>query len=296
MEKNKKVLITGASGMLGSALLARFAKKYQCSALDIKPGASIPGVDWISCELTDVAAAKEAVKRCCPDVVIHCAALVNVDLCESNIEKAYSLHVGSTRTLSEECQARNIGLIYISTDSVFDGNKNGAYTELDEPAPLNTYARTKFEGEKEALKNAQGLVLRTNIFGWTEQGKSFAEWILEGLRGDKQLTMFTDVFFTPISTFGLADVISLCIDKSLKGLYHAGGGEVLSKFDFAIKVSSIYGLSADRVIPVVLDDVKLTAPRAKNMALDSSKLSQALDFNMPDVAASLKLWKSLERA
>src|SRR3990172_10387162 len=129
MANNEKILITGASGMLGTALLQDYSNKYECFALDKSTGMSIPGVNCIACDLTDELRTKEVVGHVRPDVIIHCAALVNVDACEKDIKGAYALHVHATKTLADESRKREVRIIYISTDSVFNGGKIGAYTE-----------------------------------------------------------------------------------------------------------------------------------------------------------------------
>ena len=294
MACKKRILVTGAAGMLGTALVFDYSNKYTCFALGKTIGFPVPGVSWIACDLTDELHAREAVAQANPDVIIHCAALVNVDACENNMNDAYALHVTAAKTLADECRQRGIQIIYISTDSVFNGRKTGAYTETDTPDPLNAYARTKLEGENEILKIDKGLVLRTNIFGWTRHGLSFSEWVLDGLKNQKKMTMFTDVQFSPISTYCFSKVIESCIKNRLNGLYHAGGKDILSKFEFALKVAAVYGLSTNCIVPVMMGDVHLTAPRPNNMALDSSKLSKTLDINMPDIQTSISIWKKFE--
>lgn len=294
MARKKRILVTGAAGMLGTALVLDYSNKYTCFAIGKTIGLPVPGVKWIACDLTEELRAREAVDQANPDVIVHCAALVNVDACENNVKDAYAIHVGVTKTLADECRKRGIQIIYISTDSVFNGRKKGSYTETDTPDPLNVYARTKLEGESEIIGMDKGLVLRTNIFGWTRHGRSFAEWVLDGLRNQNKMTMFTDVLYSPVSTYCFSEVVERCIKACLKGLYHAGGKDILSKFEFALKVASVYGLSTNRIVPVTLSDAHLTAPRPNNMALDSSKLSKSLGINLPDITTSISIWKKFE--
>lgn len=294
MARKKRILITGATGMLGTALVLDYSNKYKCFALGRTIGFPVKDVSWIACNLTNELSTRDAVNQANPDVIVHCAALVNIDACEDNYNDAYAIHVSASKTLADECRKRGVQLIYISTDSVFNGRKNGAYTETDTPDPLNVYARTKLEGENEILKIDNGLVLRTNIFGWTRYGHSFSEWVLEGLRKQKKMTMFTDVQFSPVSTYCLSMIIESCINNRLTGLYHAGGKDTLSKLEFALKVAAVYDLSTNCIVPVLISDVHLTAPRPNNMALDSSRLSKTLGINLPDIQTSISIWKKFE--
>lgn len=278
--------------MLGTALLLDYDKRYECFPLDLLR----PEIDrnWIKCDLLDEKSVEQAFNKIMPDIIVHCAALVNVDACEKNAEQATKMHLGTTKTLTRLCKNTKSHLIYISTDSVFDGKKTGAYIETDTVNPLNVYARTKLDGEIEALKYENSLVLRTNIFGWTKAKKSFAEWVIGSLREQKTMNMFTDMYFTTIVTYKLSNIIEQCFNKKLTGLYHAGGKDVISKYDFGMKVAELAGLNKELIVPSLLDHAKLTAPRPKNMAMDSFRLEKAIDCAMPTVAESIKMWLSNE--
>jgi dTDP-4-dehydrorhamnose reductase len=286
----KKALITGSSGMLGTALLAAMKDKFNCTGVDIQSPLS-ENFNFVECDLTDIEKLTKVFSDFLPDVVIHLAAIVNVDACESDIQTAISLHVESTRVLSKLSQENSSSFIYVSTDSVFNGQKKEPYLEEDSTAPLNIYSKTKLDGENIALEYNKALVLRTNIFGWTSSRKSFAEWVLDGLIHSKKLNMFTDVLYTPISIYCLSDLIIKCIEKDVYGLYHASSQTVLSKYDFAMLLAAEYQLSSDSINPVSKEDVKLDAVRPANMALNSKKLSKRLGFAMPDVSQSIRRWK-----
>ncbi len=284
----KKIMITGAAGMLGGALFSAYRKKHQCFSLDINLPQEYD--NWVNCDLTDAPAVRQAFEKIKPDTVIHCAALVNVDACESSPALADKLHVGATKTLSDLCRLAQAKLVYISTDSVFDGKSKGLYTEEDPVGPLNIYAKTKLEGERAALRCENSLVLRTNIFGWTKESKSFAEWVLKCLREQKAMNMFTDVFYTPIATCKLAEIIEGALAKNLAGLYHAAGKDKISKYDFALKVARLGKLERGCVKAASLREAKFSATRPENMALDCSKLESALGRKMPEADDSIKTW------
>lgn len=171
------------------------------------------------------------------------------------------------------------------------------YNENDPVAPLNVYARTKLAAELLAQQHPQAIVLRTNIFGWRPLGGeiSFGEWVLRSLRDGAPLTMFHDVMYSPIATPLFSGMVEQCVKAGISGLYHAGGGENLSKFEFALKVADTFGLPADKVVRISVADKPFAALRPRNMALDSSKLANALGVcNLPDVAASINAWIATE--
>ena len=130
-------------------------------------------------------------------------------------------------------------MIYTSTDSVFNGRKNGLYNEDDEPDLPNVYGRTKREGEVTALAAPGGTVLRTNIFGWSRAERlSFVEWVMKALIERTRLAMFADVKYTPIHVSHVAEVVSKVLAAKVSRLFHATGSSVLSKYDFPLQMAA----------------------------------------------------------
>lgn len=225
-------------------------------------------------------------------MVIHCAAIVNVDLCEENVELATELHVETTKAMADYLGSSDGRLIYISTDSVFDGEKQGAYSESDLENPLNVYAKTKLMGEKPVQSMNNGLVLRVNIIGWTQEGgTSFAEWILKSLIGNVPLNLFYDVNFSPLNVYDLSIIIEKIIKNPIFGLYHCASNDSISKYDFGKKMAEIFQLSDSNVNRASVDDMKFKANRPKNMALSVKKISSALVYDIPNVIDTIKLMK-----
>lgn len=290
------ILITGASGMLGMALLAAFEGEHACIGFSrSRPAQAI--CDWRIGDLSVPGELASVLDKVHPDLIIHAAAMTNVDACEKNPALAQRVNCDVLGEIVEYCQSSGSRLIHISTDSVFNGQKETPYNESDTVAPLNVYARTKLAAEALALQYPHSVVLRTNIFGWRPPGGdvSFGEWVLRSLRDGTPLTMFHDVMYSPIATPLFAAVVAHCVRAGLSGLYHAGGGESLSKYQFALKVAEAYDLPTSNVISISVVDKPLAAARPRNMALDSSKLAAALGIgSLPDVAASLDAWKATE--
>lgn len=288
-----KVLVTGASGLLGTALVDHLADDFELVGVSRNLGFCPKHVSWVLADLLNLSETAKLLQRIRPEAVIHCAALVNVDLCEKDSYLANQLHCRTTEVIAETLGQWNGRLIYISTDSVFNGRKNGLYTEEDLPDPPNAYAKTKLSGELAALSYSESVILRTNIFGWSRTDKiSFAEWVLKGLVLGSPLTMFTDVFYTPIHVSHLANIIRKVLHHtSLKGIYHATGSEVLSKYDFAMAMASFFNLGNEHIKPISVDDLKLVAARPKNMALLNKTLASSLKCSIPGAQSGLELMK-----
>lgn len=278
--------------MLGTAVIDKLKSHYNVIATDLIIGYSPDNVNWHIIDLCDTKALKIWIKEEKPDVVIHCAAIVNVDECEKNPFRAEALHVKATESIASVLAGWNGKLIYISTDSVFNGLKEGLYNESDTVNPLNVYAKTKYKGELETQKTKRGLVIRTNIFGWSRAEKtSFAEWILKSLIEHEQIRMFKDVMYSPIHVSHLSDVLIQLVNKDICGLYHVCGESSLSKYTFAIRMSKIFGLDTELIIGGSIDEVAFKAVRPKNMALSCEKIQRKTGNKLPDVISGIYLMK-----
>jgi len=288
-----RIGITGASGMLGTAFVIHLSKTHEIFATSRGKGVEGESIEWSCFDLTNIALLNKWLNKIKPDMVIHCAAIVNVDLCEDNAELATKLHVETTKVIANYLNSINGRLIYISTDSVFDGEKRHAYCESDLASPLNIYAKTKLMGEKpvQSMGN-NGLVLRTNIIGWTQKGNtSFAEWILKSLIDNTPLNLFHDVYFSPLTVEGLSLIIEKIIYNPIFGLYHCASSDSISKYDFGKKMAEIFQLSDSNISRISVDEMNFKAERPKNMALNISKISTALECDFPNVIDALKLMK-----
>jgi len=287
-----KIGITGASGMLGTALVSRLSKIHAIFATSRSKGAEGQNIEWSCFDLTDTTLLNKWLETNKPDVVIHCAAIVNVDLCEDNVKLATKLHIETTEVMANYLDSNGGRLIYISTDSVFDGEKQGAYSESDLVSPLNVYAKTKFFGEKSVQQMRNGLILRVNIVGWT-QGKdaSFFEWVLKGLIDKVPLNLFHDVYFSPLHVDDLSLIIEKIIDRPIFGLYHCASNDSISKYDFGMQMAKVFGLPDSNINRVSVEEMKFKANRPKNMVLNIEKISFALEHDLPSVIDAIKLMK-----
>ena len=155
-----KVGVTGASGMLGSVLITQLSKSYTVFATSRRKGVEGINIKWDCFDLTDSSLLTSWLESIKPDLVIHCAAIVDVDFCENNFSLANKLHAKSTELIANYLNSNKGRLIYISTDSVFDGKKKIAYRESDLVSPLNVYAKTKILGEK-ALDQVSQKIIET---------------------------------------------------------------------------------------------------------------------------------------
>lgn len=289
------ILVTGASGLLGANLVLA-ARARGCGVVGVYQRHPIrfPEAMSVCADLTDSVAAYDLLSSLQPGWVVHCAAETAVDYCEEHSEEAWRINVEMSRNLAIAARRVGVRLLYISTDSVFDG-ETGCYSEEHATNPLNAYARSKLAGEAAVQQESwHSLTVRTNFYGWNAVGKlSLAEWALERLELQQRVPGFDDVVFTPILVNHLSEVLLDMMELELSGVYHVAGSQWCSKYEFAQALAEVFDLDKKLVHPISVDGSDLRATRPKNTALDTGKLSRALGRAMPDVRDGLKRMKEL---
>ncbi len=245
-------------------------------------------------DLTDKEAVQELISRFKPAWIVHCAAATDVDRCEEHPLEAKLVNVEMPRRLAVEASRIGAAMVYISTDSIFDG-ATGNYAEEGTPTPLNVYAQSKLDGEKAVLAELRdALIIRTNIYGWNALNKlSLAEWILSRLASDQPVPGFVDVLFTPILVNHLSDIILDMMGLSFSGVYHVAGSQSCTKHQFATEVADVFGYDENLIQPVSITSIGLRARRPVNPTLKTDKVCKALDIRLPDVRSGLVRFKSL---
>jgi len=179
-------------------------------------------------------------------------------------------------------------LLYISTDSVFDGHR-GNYSENDPINPLNVYAKTKYQGECEALTHhSNTLVVRTNFFGQGGIGKiDLATWFIQQLSTGDPVNGFEDAYFSPIQSDILATLLFECAISDLTGLLHLAGATRLSKYEFGRLIARHLKIPESHVIPTRLSEQKFEAIRPLDTSLNCQKAAEQLSTDVPDIHTSL---------
>ncbi|HLJ41186.1 MAG TPA: SDR family oxidoreductase [Candidatus Acidoferrales bacterium] len=287
-----RLLITGVTGLLGSNLIWQAAESYEvigwsrsCTAMP--SGCAMDRVDLANVDITT-----RRLHERRPDVIVHCAAMTDVERCEREPDVARVVNVEATRILARWCAQHGARFVFISTDSVFDGSW-GHYSEEDRPAPVNEYARTKLAAEAVVtglLPDA--LILRTNFYGRNfKQKLSLAEWMLEKLARRERLPAFADVRFNPLLASHLGRIILDLIAHGAKGVFHAAARDECSKYEFALLIAKVFGLQADEARPELVGDFGFAAQRPRNATLAVDKISRFLGREMPSVEEGLQSFK-----
>lgn len=284
----KKIYITGIAGLLGCNIVNELKDRYEITGADLVQ-VSLPGVRYEVFDLRDYDKLEKSIKQEKPDVLIHTAAIVNVDICEVDKKLAQEVNAEMTKQMAQICAEQNVKMIYISSDAVFDGKSDKLYSESDEVHPLNEYAKSKYIGEQYTLQYSDNLVLRTNIYGLNIQKKmSFGEWIVDGLSKGEQLNMFEDIFFSPILVNDLANVIAKCIEAGLSGLYHVCATGAVSKYDFGVMVKEIFSIDGGKINRSTSDSMNFKAQRPKHMGMSNQKICHKLQIKIRTSEESIK--------
>ena len=290
-----KVAITGASGVLGMALaLEARTRGYEVVALYRSTPIAIPGVSCRCVDLLNESQTVALLEEIRPDHILHAAAEVRVDWCEEHPEEAVRANVDASIALAQYAARTNTGLLYISTDSVFDGTGRN-YKESDPPSPVNVYSTSKLHGEIETLGIHPGAVVaRTNFYGWTGRHKTgLVDWILKNLQATIELPGFTDAIFSPLLVNDAASALLDLVAFDVSGIFNVVGSESISKFEFARRVATTFGFDSDLVRPTTVSEARMKAPRPLNTSLSIAKLASLLGYELPDVATGLRHFAEL---
>ena len=280
----KRILVSGASGLLGLNFCTFFHEKYSVFGQInrtrlVNPPFHVIQADLLQTDLNDL------LDEVRPDVVLHCAAMANIDQCEKDPETAEMINSRIPGDFAAAAGKRNIRFIHISTDAVFDGEerKAGGYREEDETHPISRYAATKLAGERNVMDaDPDALVARVNFYGWSTGGKrSLAEFFYNNLQAGNPVNGFRDVFFSTLYVHELADILSEMIETDAKGIYHVFSSDYQSKYEFGRSIAKKFGFDEDLVRPISWKDGGLTAKRSPNLIMNTDKLRSLLGHELP---------------
>lgn len=283
-----RILITGASGLLGINFAEEMANQYEIVAADRGKLVNAP-FKVLKLDLLEAGAVDSALDSAQPDWVINCAALADIDACEDHPDLARRLNTDLPAQFAKACKSRGISLAHISTDAVFDGRSFEFYTEEDTPNPLSVYSRTKLDGEQAVLiENPDAIVTRVNFYGWSLGGRrSLAEFFYNNLSGQKSMSGFTDVRFCPMLVNDTARILVKMLGKGLHGLYHLVGPQAMSKYHFGVEIARKFGFKENEISPKSINTSSLIAKRSNFLCLSINKLCTDLDEVPPDFSTGL---------
>jgi dTDP-4-dehydrorhamnose reductase len=263
-----KVLVTGVTGQVGSALLPRLAAHHVVAA------------SHAELDLSNAASIVQAVRAARPDVILNCAAYTAVDRAETEPLVAHAVNAEAPRILASEAKRLGALLVQYSTDYVFDGEKAAPYIEDDPTHPLGIYGATKLAGEQAiAASGCRSLVLRTS-WVYAARGKNFLLTILRAAKERPELRVVNDQFGAPTSAAAIADGTLRLLNEEAEGTFHMTCAGRTTWYEFAAEIVRCAGLAA-RVTAITSAEYPTAARRPRNSVLDNAKLAKVLGWSMP---------------
>ncbi len=294
---SKRVMVLGCNGLLGqkvSELLSRgtSSKLILCSRAD-RSLVAIPDVPYVRVDITKKRDLRNAVAEWEPDAIVNAAAMTNVDGCEAERELAWKINVGGVENIVEAARRTDSTVVHVSTDYVFDG-KAGPYTEEDRPRPLNYYGRSKLASENQLRTSGLKYVIaRTMVlYGYAAGAKSnFALWLIQQLEQRAPIRVVDDQMGNPTLADDLAHSIVSAIELERTGVFHIAGRDIVSRFDFALKLARKFGYDPDLITPIKTIQLRQPAERPLNSGLVTLKAEVELGYRPSTMDEGLTILK-----
>ena len=292
----KKILITGTNGLLGQKLVYRLCDRPDIDVIATARGGNrlvrLDGYRYFPADVTDYAAINAVLEAERPDVVIHTAAMTNVDACETQRDECRRINVEAVVNLCGQCRHYGIHLVHLSTDFIFDGAA-GPYDETAEPAPLSFYGQSKLDAEKVVmLQETPWTILRTVlVYGLTDNmsRSNIVLWVKNNLETGKTIRVVDDQFRTPTFAEDLAQGCELAAMKGAAGIYNISGPDFMSIYELACRVADHYGLDRALVERVSSDTLAQPAQRPPRTGFIIGKAKKNLGYSPHSFEESLKI-------
>jgi len=272
-----KIIITGGSGLLAINWALAIRDNYSVILGLHQRSISLAGVETQHIDLDFVDNLVRTFEALEPQLVVHTTGYTNVEECEANPDLAQHINVELAGNVSLACMKLDLPLIHISTDHLFSTSES-LVNESAPVTPNNVYGRTKAEAEVRVLETCpHSLVLRTNFYGWGPNYRhSFSDLIINSLRSNEELTLFTDVIYTPILIEAAIQAAHELFNMQASGIFHVVGDERISKYDFGLKIAEKFDLDPGLVIPGLLSEQTTLVQRPYDMSLSNQKACDIL--------------------
>jgi len=288
-----KLLVTGASGLLGQNLVQLALEKGHEVYSIYKEHVVTMGKP-IKLDLIDREKLFKTISELKPNAVIHTAAYTDVDGCEINRNLAWKVNAEASKHIAIASASIGSHLTYVSTDYVFDGEK-GFYTEEDSPNPISYYGYTKLKGEQFVKENAQEWCIArpSVIYGWGPKHKqNFATWLINNLNQGKEVRVLTDQYVSPTLNTNLAEVLLEIAERRIVEILHTAGATRISRYEFALKLAETFSLNMGLIKPAKMDAMPWKAKRPKDSSLNVRKASALLNTKPAKLDQALEMMRT----
>lgn len=268
---NKTILITGSNGFIGSSLLAFLLQKSFYKIIGVSKGEcrtpAHPNFKYLNVDLTHTKEVLKVFQRYQPNVVVHCAAISQVDVCEENPDLCADVNVNATKYLVHQSSKFNAQFIFLSSDFIFDGTQDWV-DENTIPNPISVYGKSKLMAE-EVVKNSSvkwAIIRPVLVYGFSHSASrsNIFTWVMESLKNENHIKVVEDQFRTPTFVLDVVSLIISIIENKAIGVFNLGGSEGISVLDFAQQIANISQLDSRFIHPVKSDSLENANLRPKS--------------------------------
>ena len=294
----ERILVVGSNGLLGQKITEYLIRgsAHKVTVCSIEPASVLPlhSADYLQLDITSKKDVKKIVHTVGPGVIINCAAMTNVDACETERELAWKLNTEGVEHIIEAARKDNARIFHISTDYIFDG-KAGPYDELSRPEPLSYYGKTKLASENALLVSGLDcFIARTMVLYGTGLNvkPNFALWLIENLKKNLPVRIVDDQFGNATLVDDLAQGVLSGIELEKHGIYNLAGRDIISRFQFAVQLAKVFDFDPDLVVPIKSSQLHQHAPRPMKSGLITLKAEVELGYRPSTAEQGLLILKS----
>ena len=288
----KKILITGITSLLGSTLTRVFDSHTVTGTFHTSvPPADLALQAGVSLDITNPQMVTALVKKIAPDVIVHLAAVSNIEYCQTHPQEAQSINVQGTESVVAAAQQTNAHLVFLSSSMVFSG-ASAPFEEMAKPHPVNVYGQTKHEAELIVQKLKSSTVIRAaSLLGWQPETARTNDltYYLPLLKENKPLHLVNDRFFNPLSALTAARAIQKIIEQEKFGVYHLAGCNRVTRFTLVKTIAEVFKIQQVNLIPIPSSYFPGLTPRPIDSTLATEKMKAELGVTPPELKSELNL-------
>ncbi len=297
----QRILVVGSNGLLGQKmteqLLRGTAYHIVLTSVEAAPVRPMESAQYRTLDITSRKDVRELVDDIRPDVIINCAAMTNVDACETDRELAWRLNVQGVEHLAEAAKKHHAAVVHVSSDYVFDG-RNGPYVEDDKPEPLSYYGKSKLASENVLRSSGvRHVIARTMVLYGHAAGvkANFALWLVHSLQSGQTVRIVDDQIGNPTLVDDLAYGLLRAIELGKTGVYHIAGRDIVSRYEFAVRLARVFGLDASLIVPIKTASLNQPAVRPLKSGLITLKAEVELGYKPSSIEHGLEVLKTQMR-
>jgi dTDP-4-dehydrorhamnose reductase len=286
----RRVLITGGSGLLALNWAVSERSSNQVVLGLHRRDVKLAGTTSAHLSFDSASVLEAQLLEIRPDLLVHAAAMTDVESCESDPVSAFRVNADLPKMIGALCAKHDIPMAHVSTDHLFSGSQAFSL-EQHTISPQNVYGASKAEGERLLLEvNPHALVIRTNFYGWgTSYRRSFSDFVIDNLRAGKKISLFTDVFYTPIVADRLVKAAVKLVDLGCRGLVHLVGDERISKYEFGFVLARKFNLDCDLIRAAKYSESPSVVRRPLDMSLSNALARRLLGRTVSTIQDDMRI-------